>query len=498
MSPRVLPRSSLAIVFALATPALHAQAPTLERVAGASVPSFGWSHEVHRLRSEVLEEELEVFVAKPPSFTQTQAPFPVLYLLDGQFYFAEVAACAAALASTGQIPELVLVGIQSRDRRRDFTPAEIELPDVGDEACAELYLDFLEHELVPAVEGGLCGGRPRILLAHSHAGILALHALARRPTLFPWVLELDAPVHLEHGFLATQLERTLDDPLTPPVRLASFARVFGWSDERWAALLTRARPGDQLTRARLEDESHESLVFAGAYRGLQRLFLDSSTLGARALSAREVEDRYRALAPAYGGEVVPPEPLMRRVVEDFLMEGYGARAEVWLARWTDAYGRPPDHAELTRRAREVAALGEPTETVADLLAMPRATPAQMAAHLGTWIGTSRMGASRLATMSARFWVEEDSAGQDVVRGEVDHEQGPPMTVEYLHVRTDGTLEFGYRNGMRPRGLLVYTESSPGGALEGEMLWRGIRFTPPAGHEMPAVRFELTRAPEAAK
>lgn len=486
------------LALGLAASLLLAQAPALELVPRAVTPSFGWSHEVRRLRSEVLEEELEVFVAKPPSFARTPASFPVLYLLDGQFYFAEVAACAAALASTGQIPELVLVGIESRDRRRDFTPAEIELPDVGDEARAELYLDFLEHELVPAVESGLRGGRPRVLLGHSHAGLLALHALARRPALFPWVLELDAPVHLEHDFLARQLERTLADPLTPPVRLASFARVFGWTDERWAALLTRARPGDRLTRARLDDESHESMVFAGAYRGLQQLFLDSSLLGARELSALEVEERYRALTPTYGAEQLPPEPLMRRVVEDFLMEGYGARAEIWLQRWTDAYGRPPDHAELAQRAREVAAAGEPTETVAGLLALPRPTPAQMAAHLGNWVGTSRVGATRSSTMSARFWVEKDAAGQDVVHGEVDHEQGPTMTVEYLHVRPDGTLEFGYRNGMRPRGLLVYTEAAPGGALEGEMLWRGIRFTPPPGHEPPRVRFELTKEPDAAR
>jgi hypothetical protein len=61
------------------------------------------------------------------------------------------------------------------------------------------------------------------------------------------------------------------------------------------------------------------------------------------------------------------------------------------------------------------------------------------------------------------------------------------------VTTDGRLEFGFRNGMRPRGLLVYTEATAGGALEGEMLWRGIRFTPPPGEHPPRVSFDLARA-----
>ena len=67
-----------------------------------------------------------------------------------------------------------------------------------------------------------------------------------------------------------------------------------------------------------------------------------------------------------------------------------------------------------------------------------------------------------------------------------------MEVEYLHVRADGGLEFGFKNGMRPRGLIMYEEKVPGGPLEGEIPFRGMNFIPPHGDEMPTRYFELER------
>jgi hypothetical protein len=52
--------------------------------------------------------------------------------------------------------------------------------------------------------------------------------------------------------------------------------------------------------------------------------------------------------------------------------------------------------------------------------------------------------------------------------------------------------------MSPRGLLVYMEGVPGGPLEGEMHFRGIRFTlPPGEPKPPTVHFELAHVAEKA-
>lgn len=227
------------------------------------------------------------------------------------------------------------------------------------------------------------------------------------------------------------------------------------------------------------------MVFPAGYLGLQALFADSSAVGARALAPLEIEAHYAQLGARYGANLVPPEPLMRRVVEDFLMEGRGARAGVWLERTVAAYGQSPDHAALAARVEQVTALGEPPETVAELLALPRATPAEMQGWLGSWKGTVWHGPGSGDDLTVRFWVVGDS-----VEGQVEHEQGPPQPIEYLRFGPGGALVFGYKNGMRPRGLILYQDASPGGSLEGEVVFGGMRFVPPPGATFPTVRFRL--------
>jgi len=478
----------LPLCLAVAAAPASAQAPALVPLTSQPPAPLAWPCETYRIRSEALREDFRVFVAKPPSFETAHRTYPVLLVLDGQYYVPEVASVVASLVANGQIPELVLVGIESRDRRRDFTPAGIRLPDVGDRARADATLDFLEEELLPALEPLRCG-TPRVLLGHSHAAILVLHALAMRPETFPWGISLDAPTRLEHDFLARNLAETLARAERPDVRMVSCEARFDWPEKTWAQIAAHARPGDLLRTNPMPEEAHESMVFAASYKALQQLFADASTVEARELSALEVEQRFRALAAVYGDGFPPPEPLMRRVLEDLLMEGYGARAGTWMQRYEEVYGRAEDHDELLRRVAQVTALGEPEETVAELLARPFPSPAALSKHLGTWTGALWSERGPRDPVTLRLWVEDGG-----VRGELEHQDGPTQALEFLNLRPDGGLEFGFMNGMRPRGLLVYSEKTPGGPLEGEMGFRGIRFVPPPGHTPNPLYFELTRQP----
>ncbi|HUR26538.1 MAG TPA: hypothetical protein VM509_00010, partial [Planctomycetota bacterium] len=298
---------------------------------------------------------------------------------------------------------------------------------------------------------------------------------------------LDAPTHHEDELIAKELARTLAVKERPALRIVSLRVRFGVSEAQWPRLQAAARPGDLLAQTQLEGETHESMFFAGCYRSLHDIFADASVANVNELAPLELDAHYRELAKAYGTEVVPPEQLMRRVVLDFLMEGRGKHAGEWLTRYVAAYGKPRDFAELTERVQTVAAQGEPTETVASLLALPRATPEQMKAHLGSWSGSMWMNEGRREPRGLRFWVEDG-----VVQGEMTPAQGPPIRCEYLRVRPDGALEFGHKNGMRPRALIVFEEKEPGGPIEGVSAFRGIRFTLPEGETAPVHHFEFTR------
>lgn len=447
----------------------------------------GWKERVYTIQSNRLGESLHVYVGLPPSHGRAERSYPALYLLDGQHYFREALDVVRALNASGQIPEMLLIGIESRDRRVDFTPAGIHLPDIEDRGRADTYLDFLEQELWPSAAATLHAGMPRVLLGHSHGGMLVMHALAARPEAFAWGIALDAPTHHEHGLLAKNLVRAVAGKERPALRLVSLRVTFGVSDEQWPLLRAAARQGDVLSQAKLEGETHVSMFFAGCYRGLHEIFADASAVGVNELAPLDLDEHYRELARAYGAEVVPPEAVMRGVVEDFLLEGRGNRAGEWLDRFVAAYGKPRDFVALSARIKRVAALGEPTETVKGLLALPRATPEAMKAHLGEWRGSTWMNEGRRSECRLRFWVENG-----VVQGEMTREEGPPVRCEFLRVRPDGALEFGHRNGMRPRALIVFEEKTPGGVLEGESVFRGIRLTLPDDEPHPVHRFEFTR------
>jgi len=70
---------------------------------------------------------------------------------------------------------------------------------------------------------------------------------------------------------------------------------------------------------------------------------------------------------------------------------------------------------------------------------------------------------------------------------------PPRVIEYLAV-TDSTLQVGYMNGMRPRGMLVYEGWVSGDVFEGEFVLRGVVFRLPGGRELPRTTFRLQRIP----
>jgi hypothetical protein len=193
----------------------------------------------------------------------------------------------------------------------------------------------------------------------------------------------------------------------------------------------------------------------------------------------------------YGAPVYPPSGVLRQVMEDLEMEGQSKPAnDAWRLLVT-GYGAPSDSAEWKSRLAKLATMPPLTETIEGLLATPAPTTASARQYIGVWEGVEWMNPDDKHRFVVRF---RDSSG--VVVGEAVTWPGPNteqvMPIKYLKV-VNGGIEWGYMNGMRPRGLLVWEARADGGTLKGEMKFRGIRFVPPPGMPGPgAIRFELTK------
>jgi predicted alpha/beta superfamily hydrolase len=57
-------------------------------------------------------------------------------------------------------------------------------PNATTDGGAAVFLDFIEKELVPHVEGRYPVTDFRTLIGHSYGGLFTIYALSERPTLF--------------------------------------------------------------------------------------------------------------------------------------------------------------------------------------------------------------------------------------------------------------------------------------------------------------------------
>lgn len=456
-----------------------------------------------RIRSAILGESREIYVVLPASYDRTGPGrrYPVIVVLDGEANLAPAAAVSAELSGNGQIPECVIVAIpnvggataeaSAQRRVHDLTPPGLSVSGSGVEEGGDRFLDFIERELLPAVDRRYRGGAPRTLIGHSSGGILATYAAATRPA-FRLVVAIDTPAGLGAEWLPRRLMARARAAGPVPLRYASYEARFGWGDAAWDSLAAAAPAGWMLHRERLVHESHESLAMLAMYLGLRELFGDYASLSAPQSPTTSVLPHYERVGAALGATVVPPQGLLRSVAEDLAAEGRGSAAREAYRALAAGYGAPADSAALTARIAEVERRPPPTETVEGLLATPFPTPEQAARYLGEWVGDTWMDPDQPRTHAETLRVRIEDGR---VVGETVWANRPAefrvRRWEYLKITPNG-MTWGFMNGMRPRGVVLNEGVLRGDTLAGEGRFGGIDFRLADGSSPPPRHFSFTR------
>lgn len=479
--PRSLVVPTLVMAVVLAAPARAQQVPTLVRDSSRLAAPQPRIESFH-IASALLGQTRKIDVALPASLAQTAATrrYPVAIVLDGESNLVATALTAQRLADAGQIPELVLVGIENlgsdAQRVHDLTPPGLSVSGSDRAQGGDRFLDFVERELLPAVDARFRGAGPRVLIGHSSGGILATYAAATRPA-FRAVISIDAPIQLDDAWLAKRLIARAHDAATPPLRYASYEARFPWPTGSWTQLTDAAPASWMLRRDSLRLESHETIYALGAYLGLREVFRDYSTIAASRRSAAQMAPYYAAIDSALGASVVPPRRLLANLVEDLIAEGRGAAARSAYATLTNGYGAQPDATATLGEIAEAEKLPPPTETVESLLNAPSPSVREIQPYLGEWRGSIWMTADQPRNENMLFRVRVEG---DRVVAETRNTQAPTPAwtrVDYLKVTAHG-LTWGRLNGMRPRGVMLWEGTLAGDTLSGTGRWGGISFRSP--------------------
>lgn len=135
------------------------------------------------IQSKIFEQDKKVIVHLPKDYDpQEKHNYPVLYITDGSYYIDYTRAITDLLAMNNLMPKIIIVGLDHDNRVADTTPYKIA--GRNDTGGADKFLDFVELDVISAIEDQFNVSNVRFLSGHSLGGLLTLHALHAKPGLF--------------------------------------------------------------------------------------------------------------------------------------------------------------------------------------------------------------------------------------------------------------------------------------------------------------------------
>jgi uncharacterized protein len=440
----------------------------------------------YEIRSRALGETRVIDVSLPPGYAgDSTRRYPVVVVLDGDFEQQVAAATAQFYAGTGQIPDVIVVGVRNVDRGRDFTPALRpdfpSPPEIARAGGADNFLSFVGDELLPYIDHHYRTAPLRVLIGHSLGGLFAIYTLGHRPGLFTGYIVMEPSVWWNNGAEVEQARTVLRDPV------GRHARVMLVNAESWKLDTTEwgsAKP--MIRELSAPGETHASMPLTGMSKGLRALFADFKPAAWRpGTKPIAMLESYDSLAARVGYSVPIPADAFSTVTRMSLDSREFADAERALARWEREYGASEESREFRDRLRRERATPRPANFIPLDFPARRPTARQAAAFVGRWITQAQADTHEVVIrISADTVVVHDRL---LMGGRDWFEADDPV----IQVTPDGTLEWGLPFF---RGLAALVVLQGKIADDGSMIvTREVRGWVPRGRGPELVRTErMTR------
>ena len=307
--------SFLYFVILFALPGITAsQVETEEIVIGEKV----------KIHSDVLEEDRTLLIRLPQDYEKSKQKYPVLYLLDAEFFFQQASAAVQFLSENDYIrnqpiPQMIIVGIVNVDRNRDYTPTyapeqpgNLRFPTSGK---ADTFLEFLDTELFPFVESNYQTQPYRILSGWSLGGLLTVYTYLEHSHLFSAYLAMSPSLWWDNDLFVGRTDSYLtqgklsDKPFVVTVGSLEGGDIGRTVRDGFISLMKKKLDEKKpFTSVEIPDEGHSYVPYKAFYEGLSSLYSDwlmPNEVLNQGLHA--IESFYKNLSKKYGYEVDIPE-----------------------------------------------------------------------------------------------------------------------------------------------------------------------------------------------
>jgi predicted alpha/beta superfamily hydrolase len=163
------------------------------------------------IRSTILNQERELIVHFPSGYDPLKK-HPVLFVLDGSSQDQHISDKFDSLHIAGKVPQVIIIGIpnMTRDNRvfqlvPPFMLTDPEKPE-SPPGTADIFLEFMEKELVPYVEKNFNTSKIRLFAGNSRGGLLVMYSLIRKPDLFSGRFCFSTPMWRQNNLLVSKVD----------------------------------------------------------------------------------------------------------------------------------------------------------------------------------------------------------------------------------------------------------------------------------------------------
>ncbi|WP_157677966.1 alpha/beta hydrolase [Brevundimonas diminuta] len=256
----------------------QAEPPTPEAPSAPIIIGTSWS-----LSSRILGDTRQINVWTPTVQASRDRRYTVLYVLDGALDqdFQHVAGLAQLGDLSWTFEPLIVVGVQTRNRRAELTPAASDaryitaFPEAGG---AARFRRFLQEEVIPFVEARYPASGRRAIAGESLAGLFVIDTLLGAPQLFDDYFAISPSLWWDDGKLAHDTAARINN-----LDLSKERVWLAMADEggtmqmavnvfRNAASSAVAQPFDLQYDDRSAQETHATIYHAALLEGLRAFY----------------------------------------------------------------------------------------------------------------------------------------------------------------------------------------------------------------------------------
>ncbi|RSC93185.1 alpha/beta hydrolase-fold protein [Tenacibaculum singaporense] len=249
----------------------------------------------YTLKSTILNQDREIQVYLPDSYTTSKEAYPVLYILDGQWFFANGVAIQKSLRVPKAIPEMIVVGIKNENplRRTLFNSEK------------KKFTSFLKDEVIKFIDNNFRTTNERIIYGWEAASYYVSELILEENDLFQGAIITDG------GIAPEKLVKSFKSKNDVYLYLTNSKKdIYNLeSTEEFNRILKKHNPKNLLWKYELfNDEVHETLPHLAMYKGIMYYYHNYNSLVFESIEAYEraggipyLKSYFKERAKRFGG-----------------------------------------------------------------------------------------------------------------------------------------------------------------------------------------------------